>query len=179
MPHRGRSIRRSLSRDTATSPTISYELDGQHWPTKSRHSTLFPGRARHCLRHAFCTLLAEAGTPVHVIKEPAGRIWSGSGCHKLRRFKQLWTRSVHATFASCESHRVQKRLDYKTEEVLVLKQILRSVTGKARIDFNEGPSRPETRPSRSLSDLASIPRLTPLRTSSEPQACVDYVYGRP
>jgi hypothetical protein len=35
------------------------------------------------------------------------------------------------------NERMQKRLTYKTEEVLVLKQILRSVTQKARIDFNE------------------------------------------
>ena len=35
------------------------------------------------------------------------------------------------------NERMQKRLDYKTEEVLVLKEILRSVTGKGRIDFTE------------------------------------------
>ena len=35
------------------------------------------------------------------------------------------------------NERMQKRLDYKTAEVLVLKEILRSVTGKSRIDFNE------------------------------------------
>jgi transposase len=35
------------------------------------------------------------------------------------------------------NERMQKQLDYKTEEVLVLKEILRSVTNKARIDFNE------------------------------------------
>ena len=32
---------------------------------------------------------------------------------------------------------MQKRLDYKTEEVAVLKEILEAVTGKARIDFND------------------------------------------
>ncbi len=35
------------------------------------------------------------------------------------------------------NERMQKRLDYKSEEVLVLKEILSSVTGKRRIDFNE------------------------------------------
>ena len=35
------------------------------------------------------------------------------------------------------NERMQKRLDYKTEEVLILKEILQSVTGKARIDFTE------------------------------------------
>ena len=39
--------------------------------------------------------------------------------------------------ASFINERMQKRLDYKTEEVLVLKEILRSVTGKVRIDFHE------------------------------------------
>ena len=39
--------------------------------------------------------------------------------------------------ASSINERMQKRLDYKSEEVLVLKEILRSVTGKSRIDFNE------------------------------------------
>jgi transposase len=40
--------------------------------------------------------------------------------------------------ANSINERMQKRLDYKTEEVLVLKEILRTVTGKARIDFNDG-----------------------------------------
>lgn len=31
-----------------------------------------PPKVWHCLRHSFCTLLAEAGAPVHVIKELAG-----------------------------------------------------------------------------------------------------------
>ncbi len=38
------------------------------------------------------------------------------------------------------NERLQKRLDYKTEEVLVLKEILRSITNKARIDFKSAPS---------------------------------------
>ena len=43
--------------------------------------------------------------------------------------------------ASSINERMQKRLDYKTEEVLVLKEILRSLTNKARIDFDEGQRR--------------------------------------
>ena len=39
--------------------------------------------------------------------------------------------------ASSINERMQKRLDYKTEEVLVLKAILKSMTGKDRIDFND------------------------------------------
>ena len=39
--------------------------------------------------------------------------------------------------ASSINERMQKRLDYKTEEVLILKEILRAVTGKACIDFND------------------------------------------
>ena len=39
--------------------------------------------------------------------------------------------------ASSINERMQKRLDYKSEEVLVLKEILRTLTGKVRIDFNE------------------------------------------
>ena len=39
--------------------------------------------------------------------------------------------------ASSINERMQKRLDYKTEEVLVLKEILKVVTGKRRIDFND------------------------------------------
>ena len=35
------------------------------------------------------------------------------------------------------NERMQKQLDYKTQEVLVLKEILASVTRKARIDFTE------------------------------------------
>ena len=37
-------------------------------------------------------------------------------------------------FACSLNERMQKALDYKTEEVLVLKQILRQVSGKDRID---------------------------------------------
>ncbi len=39
------------------------------------------------------------------------------------------------------NERMQKRLDYKREEVLILKGILQSVTGKARIDFTEAQRR--------------------------------------
>ena len=39
------------------------------------------------------------------------------------------------------NERLQKVLDYKTEEVIVLKQILRSVTHKHRIDFTEDQRR--------------------------------------
>ena len=35
------------------------------------------------------------------------------------------------------NERMQKQLDYKAQEVLVLKQILASVTNKARIEFTE------------------------------------------
>lgn len=35
------------------------------------------------------------------------------------------------------NERMQKRLDYKTEEVLVLKEIFEALTGKGKIDFNE------------------------------------------
>ena len=40
-------------------------------------------------------------------------------------------------FACSINERLQKAVDYKTEEVHVLKQILRSVTHKHRIDFTE------------------------------------------
>ncbi len=44
--------------------------------------------------------------------------------------------------AACAiSERQQKALEYKTEEVLVLKAILRAVTGKERIDFTEDQRR--------------------------------------
>ena len=36
---------------------------------------------------------------------------------------------------------MQRRLDHKTEEVLILKEILQSITGKARIDFTEDQRR--------------------------------------
>jgi len=39
------------------------------------------------------------------------------------------------------NERMQKRLDYKTEEVAILKEILKAVTGKARIDFNDNQRR--------------------------------------
>ena len=39
--------------------------------------------------------------------------------------------------ASSINERMQKQLDYKTEEVLVLKEVLKAVTGKNRIDFND------------------------------------------
>ena len=58
-------------------------------------------------------------------------------------------------FACSLNERMQKALDYKTEEVLVLEQILRQISGKDRIDFTEsaasaprgggqGPHRPGT-----------------------------------
>ncbi len=37
--------------------------------------------------------------------------------------------------------RLQKILDYKSEEVRVLKEILKEVTGKVRIDFTEAQRR--------------------------------------
>ena len=39
---------------------------------ESIYAVTKPPKVWHCLRHSFCTLLAEAGTPVHVIKELAG-----------------------------------------------------------------------------------------------------------
>jgi hypothetical protein len=39
------------------------------------------------------------------------------------------------------NERQQKALEYKTEEVLVLKDILKTITGKNRIDFAEGQRR--------------------------------------
>ncbi len=43
--------------------------------------------------------------------------------------------------ANAISERQQKALEYKTEEVLILKDILKAVTGKERIDFTEGQRR--------------------------------------
>ncbi len=40
--------------------------------------------------------------------------------------------------ASSINERMQKRLDYKTEEVLVLKEILRAVTGRGGIGIGVG-----------------------------------------
>ncbi len=42
-----------------------------------------------------------------------------------------------AMIACAINERQQKALEYKTEQVLVLKDILKSVTGKSRIDFTE------------------------------------------
>ncbi|MBW2295269.1 MAG: hypothetical protein JRG94_23615 [Deltaproteobacteria bacterium] len=39
------------------------------------------------------------------------------------------------------NERQQKALEYKTEEVLVLKGILKAITGKDRIDFTEDQRR--------------------------------------
>lgn len=39
--------------------------------------------------------------------------------------------------ASSINERMQKRIDYKAEEVHVLKEIFKAVTGKSRIDFND------------------------------------------
>ena len=39
--------------------------------------------------------------------------------------------------ASSINERMQKRLDYKTEEVLVLKEIVKALTGRGRIDFTD------------------------------------------
>ena len=44
---------------------------------------------------------------------------------------------VIVMIASSISERMQKRLDFKTEEVLVLKEVLKAATGKVRIDFTE------------------------------------------
>jgi hypothetical protein len=46
-----------------------------------------------------------------------------------------------AMIACAINERQQKVLEYKTEEVLVLKAILKAVTGKERIDFTEGQRR--------------------------------------
>jgi hypothetical protein len=46
-----------------------------------------------------------------------------------------------AMIACAINERQQKALEYKTEEVLVLKGILKAVTGKERIDFTEDQRR--------------------------------------
>ena len=46
-----------------------------------------------------------------------------------------------AVIACAINERQQKALDYKTEEVLVLKDILKALTGKKRIDFTEDQRR--------------------------------------
>ncbi len=48
---------------------------------------------------------------------------------------------VIAMIACAINERQQKALEYKTEEVLVLKDILKAVTGKERIDFSEDQRR--------------------------------------
>ncbi len=46
-----------------------------------------------------------------------------------------------AMIACAINERQQKALEYKTEEVLVLKDILKAVTGRSRIDFTEDQRR--------------------------------------
>jgi putative transposase len=46
-----------------------------------------------------------------------------------------------AMIACAINERQQRALEYKTEEVLVLKDILKAITGKNRIDFTEGQRR--------------------------------------
>jgi putative transposase len=53
----------------------------------------------------------------------------------------LTLRFFIATIACAINERQQKALEYKTQEVLVLKDILKSITGKNRIDFTEGQRR--------------------------------------
>jgi hypothetical protein len=43
--------------------------------------------------------------------------------------------------ACAVNERQQKALEYKTEEVLVLKDVLKAITGKSRIDFTEDQRR--------------------------------------
>ena len=53
----------------------------------------------------------------------------------------LTLRFFIAMIACAISERQQRALEYKTEEVLVLKDILKAVTGKERIDFTEDQRR--------------------------------------
>ncbi len=53
----------------------------------------------------------------------------------------LTIRFFIAMIACAINERQQKALDYKTEEVLILKDILKAVTGKERIDFTEDQRR--------------------------------------
>ncbi len=46
-----------------------------------------------------------------------------------------------AMIACAINERQQKALEYKTEEVLVLKDILKAITGRSRIDFTEDQRR--------------------------------------
>ncbi len=53
----------------------------------------------------------------------------------------LTLRFFIAMIACAINERQQKALEYKTEEVLVLKDILKAVTGKERTDFTEDQRR--------------------------------------
>ncbi len=53
----------------------------------------------------------------------------------------LTLRFFIAMIACAINERQQKALEYKTEEVLVLKDILKAITGKQRIDFTEDQRR--------------------------------------
>ncbi len=53
----------------------------------------------------------------------------------------LTLRFFIAMIACAVNERQQRALEYKTEEVLILKDILKAVTGKERIDFTEDQRR--------------------------------------
>ena len=58
--------------------------------------------------------------------------------------------------ASSISERMQKRLDCKTEEVLVLKEILNALTGKGRIEFNDSQRQRLATKGKELSDSRRV-----------------------
>jgi hypothetical protein len=66
-----------------------------------------------------------------------GRLNLPKGCPTLRRMLPATLQSLIVMIASSINERMQKRLNYKTEEVVVLKEIIKAMTGKARIDFTD------------------------------------------
>jgi integrase len=69
LPRRGRSV---VGRRTDGKPLGYYAMREALIGAYDRAGVPRPPKPWHCLRHTFCTEMAKAGVPVHVIKRLAG-----------------------------------------------------------------------------------------------------------
>ena len=73
-----------------------------------------PPKVWHCLRHSFCTLLAEAGTPVHVIKELAGHASIETTLRYMHTSETAKSQAIAGAFGRSTARKNGSRVAAKT-----------------------------------------------------------------
>jgi integrase len=88
-----------------------------YWAVRDKLHALYdaadidkPPNVWHCLRHAFCTLLAESGTPVHVIKDLAGHASIETTLRYMHTSQREKNRAIASAFGRSASRRSGSRV---------------------------------------------------------------------